>query len=49
MTAGGRVLDVTATAPTLREARDRAYGADAYLLAGDALSHDIAGGAAEAS
>jgi phosphoribosylamine--glycine ligase len=27
VTAGGRVLDVTATAPTLREARDRAYEA----------------------
>jgi phosphoribosylamine--glycine ligase len=27
VTAGGRILDVTATAPTLREARDRAYDA----------------------
>ncbi len=27
MTAGGRVLDVTAVAPTLPEARDRAYEA----------------------
>ena len=27
VTAGGRILDVTATAPTLREARDRAYEA----------------------
>jgi phosphoribosylamine--glycine ligase len=27
VTSGGRVLDVTATAPTLREARDRAYEA----------------------
>ena len=31
VTAGGRVLDVTATAPTLREARDRAYGALALI------------------
>jgi phosphoribosylamine---glycine ligase len=31
VTAGGRVLDVTATAPTLREARDRVYEALARI------------------
>jgi phosphoribosylamine--glycine ligase len=31
VTAGGRVLDVTATGPTLREARDRAYAALAHI------------------
>jgi len=31
VTAGGRVLDVTATAPTLRQARDRVYEALALI------------------
>ena len=31
VTAGGRVLNVTAVAPTLREARDRAYEAVGHI------------------
>ena len=44
VTAGGRVLDVTATAPTLREARDRAYEALACISwPGMYYRRDIAG------
>jgi phosphoribosylamine--glycine ligase len=43
VTAGGRVLDVTATAPTLREARDRAYRAlELISWPGMHYRHDIA-------
>jgi phosphoribosylamine--glycine ligase len=51
VTAGGRVLDVTATAPTLREARDRVYTAlERISWPGMHYRHDIADGAlAEAS
>ena len=43
MTAGGRVLDVTATAPTLREARDRVYAALEHISwPGMHYRHDIA-------
>ena len=51
VTAGGRVLDVTATAPTLREAHDRVYAAlDRISWPGMHFRHDIADGAlAEAS
>jgi phosphoribosylamine--glycine ligase len=46
VTAGGRVLDVTATAPTIREARDRAYAAlDRISWPGMHFRHDIAGAA----
>jgi phosphoribosylamine--glycine ligase len=46
VTAGGRVLDVTATAPTLREARDRAYRALGHISwPGMHYRHDIAGSA----
>jgi phosphoribosylamine---glycine ligase len=46
VTAGGRVLDVTATAPTLREARDRAYGAlERISWPGMHYRRDIADGA----
>ena len=31
MTAGGRVLDVTATGATIAEARDRAYDAAGHI------------------
>jgi phosphoribosylamine--glycine ligase len=43
VTSGGRVLNVTAVAPTLREARDRAYEA-ARLISFDGMfyRHDIA-------
>jgi phosphoribosylamine---glycine ligase len=42
-TAGGRVLDVTATAPTLAEARRRAYAAAAAIdWEGMQMRHDIA-------
>jgi phosphoribosylamine--glycine ligase len=42
-TAGGRVLDVTAAAPTLTEARARAYEASARLSwSGLQYRHDIA-------
>ena len=48
VTAGGRVLNVTASAPTLGEARDRAYGAAAMISwPGMQLRHDIAASAAE--
>jgi phosphoribosylamine--glycine ligase len=44
VTAGGRVLDVTATAPTIREARGRAYAAlDRISWPGMHYRHDIAG------
>jgi phosphoribosylamine--glycine ligase len=47
VTAGGRVLDVTATAPSIREARDRAYQALACISwPGMHYRHDIAGSAA---
>jgi phosphoribosylamine--glycine ligase len=51
VTAGGRVLDVTATAPTLREARDRVYAAlERISWPGMHYRRDIADGAlAEAS
>ncbi len=46
VTAGGRVLDVTATAPTLREAHDRAYAALGLISwPGMHYRHDIADGA----
>jgi phosphoribosylamine--glycine ligase len=46
VTAGGRVLDVTATAPTLREARDRVYRALEHISwPGMHYRHDIADGA----
>ncbi len=50
VTAGGRVLDVTAVAPTLAQARDRAYRAVAHL-SWPGLQHrsDIAEGAASAA
>ncbi len=42
-TSGGRVLDVTAVAPTLQEARDQAYRAcDAIDFEGKQLRRDIA-------
>ena len=47
VTAGGRVLDVTATAPTLGVARDRAYEALALISwPGMHYRRDIAGSAA---
>jgi phosphoribosylamine--glycine ligase len=47
-TAGGRVLGVTAVAPTLREARANAYAAAAPIeWEGMQLRHDIAAVAAE--
>jgi phosphoribosylamine--glycine ligase len=47
VTAGGRVLDVSATGPTLREARDRAYAAAALIeFDGKQLRGDIAQAAA---
>jgi phosphoribosylamine--glycine ligase len=49
-TAGGRVLGVTAVAPTLAEARDRAYAAAAPIeWEGMQMRHDIAAGAAGAA
>ncbi len=49
VTAGGRVLGVTATAPTLSEARRRAYAAAARIRFKDAyLRHDIGQKAEEA-
>jgi phosphoribosylamine--glycine ligase len=46
-TAGGRVLGVTAVAPTLAEARDRAYAAAAPVeWEGMQMRHDIAAAAA---
>ena len=46
-TAGGRVLGVTAVAPTLAEARDRAYAAAAPIeWEGMQMRHDIAATAA---
>jgi phosphoribosylamine--glycine ligase len=46
-TAGGRVLGVTAVAPTLSEARDKAYAAAAPIeWDGQQLRHDIAARAA---
>jgi phosphoribosylamine--glycine ligase len=46
VTAGGRVLDVTAIAPTIRDARDRAYAAlDRISFPGMHYRHDIAGAA----
>ena len=46
MTAGGRVLDVTATAPTIGAARDRAYRAlDLISWPGMHYRHDIAASA----
>jgi phosphoribosylamine--glycine ligase len=48
-TAGGRVLGVTAVAPTLAEARDRAYAAAAPIeWEGMQMRHDIAAAAAGA-
>ncbi|MSO78476.1 MAG: phosphoribosylamine--glycine ligase [Acidimicrobiia bacterium] len=50
VTAGGRVLNVTASAPTLGEARDRAYGAAALInWPGMQFRHDIAAEAAGVS
>jgi phosphoribosylamine--glycine ligase len=47
VTAGGRVLDVTATAPTLREARERVYQALSRISwPGMHYRTDIARGAA---
>jgi len=47
LTAGGRVLDVTATAPTLLEARSRAYEAASQVAwPGLQYRRDIAAGAA---
>jgi len=47
VTAGGRVLDVTAVAPGLRDARDRAYEAAALISwPGVQYRHDIATSAA---
>jgi phosphoribosylamine--glycine ligase len=47
VTAGGRVLDVTATAPTIREARERVYEALSRISwPGMHYRTDIAGGAA---
>jgi phosphoribosylamine--glycine ligase len=47
MTAGGRVLDITARAPTLGEARDRAYSAAALIeWPGMHYRRDIAAAAA---
>lgn len=49
-TAGGRVLGVTALAPTLAEARDKAYAAAAPIeWEGKQLRRDIAAGAAAAT
>jgi phosphoribosylamine--glycine ligase len=49
-TAGGRVLGVTATAPTLAEARDRAYAAaEPIEWEGMQMRHDIAATAAGAA
>jgi len=49
-TAGGRVLGVTAVAPTLAEARDRAYAAAAPIeWEGMQMRHDIAATAAGAA
>ena len=49
-TAGGRVLGVTAVAPTLPEARDRAYAAAAPIeWEGMQMRHDIAAQAAGAA
>jgi len=49
-TAGGRVLGVTATAPTLAEARDRAYAAaEPIEWEGMQMRHDIAARAAGAA
>ncbi|MDQ1467180.1 MAG: phosphoribosylamine---glycine ligase [Actinomycetota bacterium] len=46
VTSGGRVLDVTATAPTLGEARDRVYGAlERISWPGMHYRRDIAGSA----
>src|SRR5262249_32829491 len=46
VTAGGRVLDITATASSIREARDRAYTAlDRISFPGMHYRHDIAGAA----
>jgi phosphoribosylamine--glycine ligase len=48
-TAGGRVLGVTAVAPTLAEARESAYAAAAPIeWEGMQLRHDIAAAAAAA-
>jgi phosphoribosylamine--glycine ligase len=48
VTAGGRVLNVTAVAPTLADARERAYAAaDRVGFEGRQLRRDIAAGAAE--
>ncbi len=50
VTAGGRVLDVTASAPTLAEARDRAYAAtDLIEWPGKQMRRDIASEAARVS
>jgi phosphoribosylamine--glycine ligase len=49
-TAGGRVLGVTATAPTLAEARERAYAAaEPIEWEGMQMRHDIAARAAGAA
>jgi phosphoribosylamine--glycine ligase len=45
-TAGGRVLGVTGTGPTLAAARERAYaGVEAVAWPGCHYRHDIAAGA----
>jgi phosphoribosylamine--glycine ligase len=50
MTAGGRVLDVTALAPTLAEARARAYEAAAQITwPGVQYRHDIAAAAVDSA
>jgi phosphoribosylamine--glycine ligase len=50
VTAGGRVLDVTAVGPTLLDARERAYAAAAMVRwPGIQYRHDIAGEAAAVS
>jgi phosphoribosylamine--glycine ligase len=46
VTAGGRVLDVTAVGPTISEARRRAYDAAAAITwSGVQYRHDIAAAA----
>ncbi|HMG27892.1 MAG TPA: phosphoribosylglycinamide synthetase C domain-containing protein, partial [Acidimicrobiia bacterium] len=50
LTAGGRVLDVTALAPTLGAARERAYeAADRISWPGLQYRRDIAAAAVESS
>ncbi|MEX2032279.1 MAG: phosphoribosylglycinamide synthetase C domain-containing protein [Dehalococcoidia bacterium] len=48
MTSGGRVLNVTASAATLNEARERAYEAVGMIIwPGVHFRHDIAAEAAQ--